>query len=57
MEPIRVYVLVAIAKKELGLEKSFQRNLANSQPDAFRENPYFASVERGKIARLRTTVP
>ncbi len=34
-----------------------QRNLANSQPDAFRENPYFSGIERAKIARSGTAFP
>jgi transposase len=52
---ISVYVLVAIVKKELGVEP--QRNLANSQPHAFREDPYFSGIERAKTAGSGTAVP
>ena len=54
---ISVYVLVAIVKKELRAGSEPQRNLANSQPDAVRENPYFSGIERVKNARSGTTIP
>ena len=52
---ISFYVLVAIVSKELGVERQAQRNLANSQPDAIRENPYFSGIERLKTTGSGTT--
>ena len=34
-----------------------QRNLANSQPHAFREDPYFSGIERAKTARSGAAIP
>ena len=50
---ISVYVLVAIVKKELRLERSLERNFANSEPVTFRENPAFSGTQRAKNREIR----
>jgi hypothetical protein len=48
MEPIRVYVLVAIAKKELGLEKSFSEILQILSPTLFEKTPILQALSEEK---------
>ena len=50
---ISVYVLVAIVKKELKLDRSLDRNSANSERHSFRENPDFSGTCPAKCPECR----
>ncbi len=52
---ISVYVLVAIVKKELRIERSLVRNFANPQPHPVRENPAYSSP-RDQISHVSRTL-